>query len=222
MDWPWFGLANTIFVAIGVFTFSISGALLAVEKRMDVVGMLGLAAITAVGGGVIRDLLIGAPPVAFVDVWMIGMAMLGAVAVLFLNRVMQKLEKPVLVFDAVGLGIFCVQATIKAMEYGFNAWGAVLIGTITGIGGGILRDVLANDIPAVFRRESRLYLVPALVGAGLTALLVELGFGTPLALAPVAVLVVVVRLLSEAFDWRMPHPKTTLIQVVAEQSRNQR
>lgn len=204
----WFGVANNAFVVVGVFAFSISGALLAVQKKMDVVGLAGLAVITAVGGGIIRDVLIGAiPPAALVDIWMVGVALVGALTVLLANRWMGRVTKPVLFFDAIGLGVFCVQGAVKAVEFGVGPWGAAVVGMVTGIGGGVLRDVLANDIPTVFRRDSRLYFVPALLGAALTALLLGLGVSHPLALAPVALLVVLLRILSEAFNWRAPHPR---------------
>lgn len=205
----WFGVANNAFVAVGVFAFSISGALLAVQKKMDVVGLAGLAAITALGGGIVRDVLIGStPPAALVEIWMLGVALLGALTVLLASRWMGLLSKPVLFFDAIGLGVFCVQGAVKAIEFGVGPWGAAVVGMVTGIGGGVMRDVLANDIPAVFRRDSRLYFVPALLGAGLTALLLGLGVSHPLALAPVAVLVVLLRILSEVFNWRAPHPRS--------------
>lgn len=208
----WFEAVRIGFVVVGVLAFSISGALLAAEKRMDVVGLAALAIITATGGGVIRDLLIGAvPPAVLVDTWMLGVALVGAISVFFFARFVSKFSRAVLVFDAIGLGLFCVEATWKALDFGLSPIAAALVGTLTGVGGGVLRDVLANDVPAVFRRESRLYLVPALVGSAVAAWLDSIGVTGPIVLTAVAVAITVARIMAERFRWRAPAPKTELL-----------
>lgn len=211
----WLAVLRDGFSAVGILAFAISGALLAVQKRMDVVGMAGLAVVTATGGGMIRDLLIGATPVAaLVDWWMLAVALGGALVVFVLHRWIERLDRPVLVFDAIGLGIFAVEGARKAIDFGVGPVGAAFVGMLTGIGGGILRDALANEIPAVFRRESRLYLLPALVGSSAAAAAVELGVGNWLVLGLLALLVCGLRIASELLHWRVPALRTEAIPVV--------
>lgn len=208
----WVVMVRDGFSAIGILAFAISGAQLAVQKRMDIVGMAGLAVVTATGGGMLRDVLIGATPVAaLVDWWMLLVALVGALVVWVMHRWIARLDRPVLVFDAIGLGIFVVEGARKAIELGVGPVGAALVGMLTGIGGGILRDALANDIPAVFRRDSRLYLLPALVGSSAAAAAASLGYGQWYVLAVIAAVVVALRIASELLRWHVPALKTEAI-----------
>ncbi|SFS18345.1 Uncharacterized membrane protein YeiH [Agrococcus baldri] len=203
------------FNAVGVLAFALSGALLATQKRMDLVGMAGLAVVTATGGGMARDVLIGATPAAaLTDWWMLAVALVGALLVFLLHRWMSRLDTPVLVFDAIGLGIFVVDGASKAMQYDVGPVGAAFVGMLTGIGGGVLRDVLANDVPAVFRRESRLYLLPALIGSSMVAAAVSLGIGSWWLMVLIAVLVCALRIASELLHWRLPAVKTEAIDII--------
>lgn len=205
------------FNAVGVLAFALSGALLATQKRMDLVGMAGLAVVTATGGGMARDVLIGATPAAaLTDWWMLAVALVGALLVFLLHRWMSRLDKPVLVFDAIGLGIFVVDGASKAMQYDVGPVGAAFVGMLTGIGGGVLRDVLANDVPAVFRRESRLYLLPALIGSSLAAAAISLGVGYWWLMVLIAVLVCGLRIASELLHWRLPAVKTEAITIIRD------
>lgn len=202
------------FNAVGVLAFALSGALLATQKRMDLVGMAGLAVVTATGGGMTRDVLIGATPAAaLTDWWMLAVALLGALLVFLLHRWMSRLDKPVLVFDAIGLGIFVVDGASKAMQHDVGPVGAAFVGMLTGIGGGVLRDVLANDVPAVFRRESRLYLLPALIGSSMAAAAISLGVGHWWLMVLIAALVCGLRIASELLRWRVPAVKTEAIDI---------
>jgi uncharacterized membrane protein YeiH len=211
----WVEVVWEAFNAVGVLAFAISGALLAIEKRMDLVGMAGLAVVTATGGGMARDMLIGATPAAALsDWWMLAVALLGALLVFLLHKWMSRLDKPVLVFDAIGLGIFVVDGASKAMQYDVGPVGAAFAGMLTGIGGGVLRDVLANDVPAVFRRESRLYLLPALIGSSMAAAAISLGVAQWWLMAGIAVVVCALRIASELLRWRLPAVKTDAMDVI--------
>ena len=213
----WVDIAWQSFNAIGVLAFAISGALLAIQKRMDMVGMAGLAVVTATGGGMTRDVLIGATPVAaLVEWWMLAVALAGALLVFLLHRWMRRLDRPVLVFDAIGLGIFVVDGASKAMQHDVGPVGAAFVGMLTGIGGGVLRDVLANEIPAVFRRDSRLYLLPALVGSSAAAAAISIGAGHWLLMIGIAALVCALRIASELLRWRAPSLKTEAIDVIGD------
>src|ERR671927_2009197 len=148
----------------GTFVFGLSGGLAAVRARLDLFGIVVLSAVVGLAGGITRDLLIGTPPATFRD-WRYLAATAAAGLVCFFARpVLERIQRSVLVFDAVGLGLFCVTGATKALDFGVGPVPAVLLGAITGIGGGILRDVLLRDVPTVLRHE--LYAVPALLGAG--------------------------------------------------------
>src|SRR6476660_1549488 len=154
-------IVETTLILIGVFAFALSGALLAVRRQFDFVGMAVLATVTAVGGGVIRDVLIGdIPPAALTDPWSLLLPLAAAVLTFFFHPRVARLGRTVERFDAVGLGVFCATATTKTAATGIPPMAAVLLGTITGVGGGILRDVLAGQTPSVLGKDSGLYAIP--------------------------------------------------------------
>jgi uncharacterized membrane protein YeiH len=151
---------------LGIFVFAMSGALVAVRKDLDVFGVLVLAGTTGLGGGFLRDVLIGATPPAALADWryLLVPAAAGLVTFAF-HPVVGRMERMVNVFDAFGLSLFCVTGATKALEYGLGPLPAALMGMLTGIGGGMLRDLLAGRVPVVFRGE--LYATPALAGAAI-------------------------------------------------------
>lgn len=149
---------------VGIFVFAISGALVAVRKDYDVFGVLVLAGTTGLGGGFLRDVLIGATPPAALDDWRYLLVPVVAGLVTFaFHGAVGRLERQVSVFDAFGLSVFCVAGALKALDYGLGPVPAALMGMVTGIGGGMVRDLLAGRVPVVFRGE--LYATPALAGA---------------------------------------------------------
>jgi len=154
---------------VGIFVFAISGALVAVRKRLDIFGVLVLAGTTGLGGGFLRDVLIGATPPAALADWRYLLVPVGAGLLTFgFHPVLGRMERMVNVFDAFGLALFCVAGALKALDYGLGPVPAALMGMVTGIGGGMLRDVLAGRVPVVFRGE--LYATPALAGATVVVL----------------------------------------------------
>lgn len=201
----WLDLSYDFLVFVGIVTFAVSGALAALKREMDAVGIAALAVVTATGGGMIRDLLIGATPVAaLVDLWMICVAAVSSAVVLFTVRVHEKLRRPLLVFDAIGLGMFVVGGALKGMAYGLQPLAAAFIGVITGVGGGIVRDVLASEVPIIFRRRSQLYVIPALAGAIVTVVLKMLGWAHPVALVATATLITAIRIGALRWNWHLP------------------
>lgn len=193
---------------IGVFVFAISGGLLAIRKGFELVGVVSLALVTALGGGVIRDLLLGStPPTAFSDVMYL-VVPLAAAAVVFLGHwlINRRVKRAVLIFDAAGLGLFCVTGAVKASSFGASAVGAVLIGVISAAGGGIIRDVLANEPPSLFHRDSTLYAIPAALGATAVVVSWRNGFYSGGVAIAVAIGVFVIRLCALQFNWRAPTP----------------
>jgi uncharacterized membrane protein YeiH len=148
---------------VGTFVFGLSGGLAAVRARLDLFGVLVLAGVVGLAGGITRDVLIGTPPATFRD-WRYLAAVGAAGLVCFLAMpVLERIWRGVLIFDAIGLAVFCVTGASKALEFKVGPVQAVLLGAITGIGGGLLRDVLLREIPTVLRHE--LYAIPALLGA---------------------------------------------------------
>ena len=168
-----------VFDLLGVLTAASAGALTGVRKNLDIVGVCVLAAVTGLGGGVVRDLMIGAVPVAMLTDWRyLTAAAVAAGAVLLVRhprvggrelpaldalRARMPLATAYLVADSATLGCFAVSGTAKSLDYGLAVVPAALMGVVTAVGGGVLRDVLVNEVPTVLRRE--LYAVPALVGA---------------------------------------------------------
>ena len=188
---------------LGTFVFAISGATLGVRKRLDLFGVLVLSFAAAVSGGIARDVLIGATPPAALAGWhYIAVSCVAGLATFFRSGDVERLRNPVQLFDAVGLALFAVTGASKALAAGLNPVSAMLLGMLTGIGGGIARDILAARIPVVLQAD--LYAVAALAGAAV----VVAGEGLGLPQAPVlvagAVLVFVLRFLAIRRGWRLP------------------
>lgn len=196
---------------LGVFAFALSGALVGVRKRFDIFGVLVLAGATGLGGGIIRDLMIDAvPPAALTDWYYLLVPLLAGLVTFVFHRVVDRLEPWVIVFDALGLGLFCAVGTIKALAFGLALVPAVLMGVVTAAGGGIVRDLLAHRVPIVFRGE--LYAIPALAGALVTGIGVKLGLGS-LVPAGVGLLVAITwRLLAVRRGWTAPSAHHTTVE----------
>ncbi|MCX4819530.1 trimeric intracellular cation channel family protein [Streptomyces sp. NBC_01142] len=190
---------------VGIFVFAISGALLAVRKNFDVFGIAVLAEVTALGGGMLRDLIIGAvPPAAFTDLGYFVTPLVAAVLVFFLHPHVERIQVGVNVFDAAGLGLFCVTGTTKAYEYGLGLTASAALGLATAVGGGVLRDVLANEVPSLLRWDRDLYAVPAIVGAGMVVLCIRFDVLNSATSGVAVVTAFVLRLLAMRFHWRAP------------------
>jgi uncharacterized membrane protein YeiH len=190
---------------LGIFVFAISGGLVAVRKGLDLFGVLVLAGATGLGGGFIRDVLIGAaPPAALADWRYLIVPVAAGVVTFFFHPALGRMERLVNVFDAAGLALFCVTGALKALSFGLGPAPAALMGMVTGIGGGVLRDLLAGRVPIVFRSE--LYATPALVGAAAAVVGREAGLETAVVAVPAALLCFVWRLLAVRRGWTAPRP----------------
>nr|WP_031505731.1 trimeric intracellular cation channel family protein [Streptomyces megasporus] len=189
----------------GILAFAISGALLAVRKNLDVFGIVVLAEVTGLGGGVIRDVLIGdVPPAALTDLGYLLTPLVATVLVFFLHPQVERINRAVMVFDAAGLGLFCVTGTVKAHAYGLDLLPSIVMGLVTAAGGGVLRDVLANEVPSLLRWDREIYAVPAIVGATTVALLIHTGRLNAVTGALAAGLAFALRLLALRYNWRAP------------------
>ena len=193
----------------GTFAFGLNGALTAVRAaRLDVVGVVTLGVLTALGGGVIRDLCIGAvPPATFRDWRYFALAIAGGLIAFALSKWLNRLEMPITVLDAVGLSVFAVIGADKAMEFGLGIGPSVALGVVTAVGGGTIRDTMVMQIPTVLRSE--LYAIPALAAAVITVAAVEMGvYGLPVALGAAAVCFVI-RMIGVRFGLNAPVPPGT-------------
>jgi uncharacterized membrane protein YeiH len=171
---PAMQLFLTVLDFVGTFVFALSGAVAAVKRELDVFGILVLSFVAATTGGIIRDVLIGAiPPATLVDWRYLAITLLAGVLTFYWSSIIDRLQSPVQLFDAAGLALFAVTGAQKALAYGLDAPMAALLGMLTGIGGGMARDVMLNDIPHVLRVE--LYAVAALAGAGVVVIGERLG-----------------------------------------------
>jgi uncharacterized membrane protein YeiH len=186
----------------GTFIFGLSGGLAGVRAKLDLFGIVVLSAVVGLAGGITRDLLIGIPPATFRDWRYLAAVAAAGLASYFGRPVLERIQRSVLVFDAVGLGLFCVTGATKALDFGVGPVPAILLGAITGIGGGILRDVLLREIPTVLRHD--LYAIPALLGAGVLVVAQESGSSNPAFPVAAAILCVGVRLLGLKYGINVP------------------
>jgi uncharacterized membrane protein YeiH len=191
---------------VAVFVAAVSGGLAAVRKRFDVFGVLVLAWVTGLGGGILRDVLIGDTPPVGISSWKLVTAAIAAgVIIFFFHPGLERMRRSILVLDAAALALFVLQGTTKSLDLGAGVLASVVVGVLTAVGGGIMRDVLVGEVPLVFA-DRQLYAVPALIGAGITAGLWQLGvlgLGTGLG---VVVLVFGFRVVSLARGWTVPRP----------------
>jgi uncharacterized membrane protein YeiH len=188
---------------IGTAAFAASGAWVGVRKRMDLFGVLVLGVVTAVGGGTLRDLLLGdSLPFSLKNELYIYIAIAVATVVFINRRRFELFEKPLLYFDAIGLGTFVVIGTTKALDFQMGLLGAVLMGVMTGTAGGVLRDVLANQVPLILRRE--IYASACIAGGTLLVVLEHFGAARGVAALLAAGTVILVRLLAIYYDWSLP------------------
>jgi uncharacterized membrane protein YeiH len=192
----------------GTFAFALNGALTALRlTRLDIVGVVTLAMITALGGGILRDVLIDSlPPATFSDWRYLVVAAGGGLVAFTFGHRLERLNMPITVLDAAGLSLFAVTGASKALAAGLGPAQAAILGAITGVGGGTLRDVLIREIPSVL--SSGLYAIPALIGATATVVAIRVGgYGLPAAIGAAAVCFLV-RMVGVRFDLNAPMPRT--------------
>ena len=188
----------------GTFTYALNGGLTAVRAaRLDIAGVVTLAMVSGLGGGIIRDILLGAlPPATFSDWRYLAVAAAGGLAAFGLSSRLIRLATLITVLDAAGLGLFAVTGASKALGLGLGAASAVILGAITGVGGGTLRDVLLGQIPSVLRRG--LYVIPALCAAVITVAAARAGiYGLPAAVGAVLACFLI-RILGVRYDLNAP------------------
>lgn len=190
---------------VGTFVFGLSGGLAAVRARLDVLGVMVLAVVVGIAGGITRDLLIGIPPQTFRDWRYLAVGAAAGLVTFVGHGAVSRLERPVLIFDAGGLALFCVTGAATALDHHLGAFEAIVLGALTGVGGGALRDILLREIPAVLR--TGLYAVPALLGAAVVVVASEAGthsLAVPIVGAGVCF---AVRVIGLHYDLGVPKPR---------------
>lgn len=196
---PFFDLAGT-------FVFALSGATRAVERKLDLFGVLVLCFAAGNSGGIMRDIMIGAvPPAAIADWKYLAVSMLAGVITFFWHPAINRLSRRVLLFDAAGLGLFVAAGTDKALAFHVGPVAAVLFGTLTGIGGGMVRDLLVREIPAVLRTD--VYALAGILGAAVIVGARMEGVSGHLSSLLGFFVCFAIRLCAIRYDWHLPAAK---------------
>jgi uncharacterized membrane protein YeiH len=188
---------------IGTLVFAISGALTAMYKKLDLFGVYCIAFVTALGGGTIRDVMIGRTPVGWMlDIDYVFIITLGFLLSLIFNRYLERLRISLLLFDTIGLGVFTLIGLEKGIEFGLSPVICVILGTLTATFGGVVRDILCNEIPVLFRKE--IYATLCIAGGILFFLLQEFAIQQEIISASVAVFIIALRLVAYKCNWSLP------------------
>jgi uncharacterized membrane protein YeiH len=189
----------------GTFVFGLSGGLAAVRAHLDALGVVVLAVVVGMAGGITRDVLIGIPPQTFRDWRYLAIGAAAGLVTFVGHGALTRLERPILVFDAGGLALFCVTGASTALEHHVGPMEAIVLGAITGVGGGVLRDVLLREVPVVLR--TGLYALPALIGAAVVVIAAESGSHNLAYPIAGAVVCLAIRLVGVHFDLSVPRAR---------------
>jgi len=193
---------------LGTFAFAISGGIVAVNRRLDFFGILVLAFAAGNAGGITRDLLIGAsPPEAISDWRYLASSIAAGVVTFFGCRYIERMRSRVQVFDAAGLALFAVSGSEKALDFGLNPAMAAVLGMVTGIGGGMVRDVLAGEVPTVLRSE--IYAIAALAGAAVVVIGHIVRLPSAIVMITGAILCFGIRMFAIRRRWNLPRPPSS-------------
>ena len=189
--------------SIGTLVFAISGALTAIYKKLDLFGVYCIAFVTALGGGTVRDVMIGRTPVGWMqDLNYVYIITFGFLLSIIFNRYLDKLRISMFLFDSVGLGVFTLIGLEKGIEYGLSPLICVILGTLTATFGGVIRDILCNEIPVLFRKE--IYATLCIAGGMLYFILKELNFEQNFISLVVTIFIIGFRLISFKYNWSLP------------------
>lgn len=191
-----------IFDYIGTFAFAVSGIRMASEKKFDLFGAFVVGLVTAVGGGTLRDMMLGVSPFWMTRWIYFLITFIALLLFIIFRRYVNRFDNAILVFDTIGLAFFTVVGFQKTLDAGFPYWTAGLMGMFTGSLGGVLRDILVNEVPLIFQRD--IYALACITGAVVYAIALMLGQPEVLAQIGCAVAVVMIRLLAVRYHWQLP------------------
>ncbi|MGL4411722.1 MAG: trimeric intracellular cation channel family protein [Bacteroidales bacterium] len=192
----------TLLDYLGTFAFAISGIRLASLKRFDWFGAYVVGLVTAIGGGTTRDLLLGATPFWMTQPSYLVWTGIALISVIMGGRHILRFNNAFFLFDTIGIGLFVVVGFEKSLSFGYPYWVAALMGTITGAAGGVIRDILINEVPLIFRKE--IYALACLVGGVIYGLFDFFGFNTEITQIAAAMAVIITRLLAVKYHISMP------------------
>lgn len=187
---------------IGTLAFAISGIRLAAVKHFDWFGAYIVGLVTAIGGGTIRDLFLSTTPFWMLSYWYLVVTAIALLLVIIFKKYLVRLDHTVFIFDTIGLALFVVIGMQKSIDFGFPMWVAIIMGTITGAFGGVLRDILINEEPLIFRKE--VYATACIAGGLVYWLIAHFGGSTMIQQISCACIIILVRVLSVVYNWSLP------------------
>lgn len=199
-------LENITFVDIidylGTFAFALSGIRLASEKKFDWFGAFIVGLATAVGGGTIRDLMLDKSPFWMTQWVYLAITGFALVLFVFLRKQINRISNTIFLFDTIGLGLFTIVGIQRTIDAGFPLWTACAMGMLTGAAGGVLRDILINEVPLIFRRD--IYALACLAGGIFYAIGHHIGLPSEACAIGCAMAVIIIRLMAVLFHWQLP------------------
>ncbi|MEQ8470713.1 MAG: trimeric intracellular cation channel family protein [Marinoscillum sp.] len=188
---------------VGTMVFAISGALAGRDKKLDIFGISAVGFITAIGGGTLRDVLLGSTPVGWMnDLIYLSMIALGVVFSLFFGRTVRKLRRTFFIFDTIGIAVFTVLGLQKALTLGVHPIIAIMMGMVSAVFGGVIRDIVCNEIPLIFRQE--IYALTCIAGGIVYVLLDFLSINQVANVITTASFIVIFRVLAVKYHWKLP------------------
>lgn len=197
-----------LLIWIGTITFAATGALVAVGKRFDIIGTIVLASVTAVGGGAIRDITVGSlPPASFTNEPLLWVVALTGIVTFYTHRHIKAESKLLYALDTLGLAIFATLGAERGLNFGLGLWGTVFAGAVSGVGGGVLRDLLSGQIPGILYRSGDFYASAAAFGAATVFLLHR--FSPDLSLIAGILVALILRIGGRALGFNLPLPRSS-------------
>ena len=197
-------LVLAFFDGLGIFVFGLSGGLMAVRREFDILGVIIISFLPAIGGGTLRDLLLGQPVFWLTDTYILWLPTLAGILAFISPDRLSRLQSLKWI-DAAGLALFAVVGTSKAMELGYDASICILMGTITAAAGGVIRDVVCNVAPLLLRQD--IYATPAIIGAAIFFITKSMGFSDVVSLSLGAIMCFTIRVTALHFGWNLPITK---------------
>lgn len=193
----------TLIDILGTIAFAISGVLTAMHKRMDAFGILIIALVTSIGGGTLRDVLIGKTPVTWMQDQIFPYVIFGTAvfAVIFRNK-LKYFRRSLFLFDTIGIGLYTITGVQVSLAFGLDPIICIILGTVSACFGGVLRDILCNDIPIIFHKE--IYATACILGAAVYLFLTQFEISQTVSMILAGAVIITIRILAVVFEWQLP------------------